>query len=215
MINIDLHTHSAHSPDGGITAKQYGSILSSGSLHCIAITDHNSIAAAVNIREQFGDAIIVGSEVMSKDGEIIGLYLSSDVTPGLTARETAEAIKAQGGLVYIPHPFETVRSGIQQPALDTITELVDIIEVCNGRALFQNRGSQAFVWSRFNNVPGAASSDAHGSKGLGGTYTTITELPTRETLVTLLQTATLETKRATIQSLLYPKYHRIRKKFGK
>lgn len=215
MINIDLHTHSEHSPDGGISAKQYANLLESGALHCIAITDHNSIDFARVMHEQHGDAIIVGSEIMSNDGEIIGLYLTDNVQPNMSARETAEAIKSQGGLVYIPHPFETVRSGIHPAALEAICDLVDIIEICNGRAFFQNRGSQALVWSRLNNVVTATSSDAHGIKGLGSTFTTIAELPTKSTLVALLQTATHQTKRPSAQSLLYPKYHRLRKKFGR
>lgn len=215
MINIDLHTHSDHSPDGGITAEQYTEILESGTLHCIAVTDHDSIDFALSLREQHGDAIIVGSEIMSRDGEIIGLYLRENVNSGMSARETAESIKAQGGLVYIPHPFETVRKGIHPAALEAIADLVDIIEVCNGRAVFQDRGSQALVWSRLNNVVGAASSDAHGAKGIGSTYTSISELPTKKTLIELLEKSTRYTKRASTRSLLYPKYHRLRKKFGK
>lgn len=215
MVNIDLHTHSEHSPDGGISAAQYAQLLESGTLQCIAVTDHNSVDFALSLHEQYGDAIIVGSEIMSRDGEIIGLYLRENVSANMSAHETAQAIKAQGGLVYIPHPFETVRHGMHPAALEAITDLVDIIEVCNGRAVFQNRGSQALVWSRLNNVAGAASSDAHGIKGIGDTYTTVSELPTKETLVGLLEKSTRATKRASTRSILYPKYHRLRKKFGK
>lgn len=212
MYKIDLHTHSDASPDGGITAEQYAHALSTGQLDIIAITDHNHIDYALQVQKQLGDKIIVGEEIMTAQGEIIGLYLTEVIEPGLSPQETCRRIKAQGGLVYIPHPFETIRHGIHPATLEEIHKLVDIIEVCNGRALLQNRGSQAVVWSKLNHVPGAASSDAHGVKGLGKTYSRCKELPTKLTLVKQLKTGTLMTDRPRVRALLYPKYHRLRKK---
>jgi predicted metal-dependent phosphoesterase TrpH len=212
MYKIDLHTHSQASPDGGITANQYAHALSTGLLDVIAITDHNTIDYALQVQAQLGDKIIVGEEIMTTQGEIIGLYLKELVPAGLSVQETCRRIKAQGGIVYIPHPFETVRSGIHPQALEEITKLVDIIEVCNGRAFLQNRGKQAVVWAKFNHVPGAASSDAHGVAGLGKTYTRCQELPTKSTLVAQISTGTPMTDRPSLRALLYPKYHRTRKK---
>ncbi len=212
MYKIDLHTHSQASPDGGISAEQYAHALSTGLLDVIAITDHNHIDYAQQVHAQLGNKIIVGEEIMTAEGEIIGLYLSEPIPAGLSAQETCRRIKAQGGLVYIPHPFETVRSGMHPQTLEEIHQLVDIIEVCNGRAFLQNKGKQAVVWAKLNHVPGAASSDAHGIRGLGKTYTRCRELPTKTTLVTQLTTATPMTDRPSLRALLYPKYHRARKK---
>ncbi len=212
MYKVDLHTHSVASPDGGISLEQYRRTLHSGKLDYIAITDHNSIDTALAIKSLLGDQIIIGEEIMTAEGEIIGLFLSEVVLPGQTARATAEAIRAQGGLVYIPHPFETFRKGIHPATLESIIDVVDIIEVCNGRAFMQNRGSQAVVWARLNSVPGAASSDAHGAAGLGSTYTQISDVPTHDTLIGLIARGTPRTKRPTVRALLYPKYHRTRKK---
>lgn len=214
MYKVDLHTHSQASPDGGITAEQYAHVLSTGLLDMIAITDHNSIAYAQEVQKQLGDKIIVGEEIMTNDGEIVGLFLTKVIEPGLSAQETCRRIKAQHGLVYIPHPFETVRKGLHPEKLEEIQKLIDIIEVCNGRALLQNRGSQAVVWSKLNRVPGAASSDAHGIHGLGKTYSRCTESPTKASLVKLIQGSTLMTDRPNVRALLYPKYHRLRKKLG-
>lgn len=75
MFKIDLHTHSTSSPDGGITAHQYEEALSTGVLDCVAITDHNRIDFAEKLERSFGDKIIVGEEIMTSGGEIIGLYL--------------------------------------------------------------------------------------------------------------------------------------------
>ena len=76
----------------------------------------------------------------------------------------------------------------------------------------QNRSEQAVVWTRLNHKTGIASSDAHGSRGLGKTYTTLSELPTRENILEVLKSATPITDRPGLRALLYPKYHRLRKK---
>jgi predicted metal-dependent phosphoesterase TrpH len=212
MFKVDLHTHSSASPDGGITVKQYCRAIESGVLDCIAITDHNRIDMAVEMHRQLGERIIVGEEIMTDAGEVIGLYLEEPVEPGLSPMETVLRIKAQNGLVYIPHPFETVRSGLHPEVLEDIQDEVDIIEVCNGRAFAQNRSEQAVVWSRLNDVPGAASSDAHGVRGLGRTYTRMDRMPDRGSLIGLLASATAVTGRPTVRSLLYPKYNRLRKR---
>lgn len=212
MYKVDLHTHSHASPDGGITPEQYAHALSTGQLDLIAITDHNTIDAALQVQQQLGDKIIVGEEIMTVDGEIIGLYLTEPIESGLSAQETCRRIKAQRGIVYIPHPFETMRKGLHPAKLEEIRSLIDIIEVCNGRAFLQNRGSNAVVWSKLNHIPGAASSDAHGKRGLGKTYTRCKELPTKSSLVQQVQAATLMTDRPSMRALLYPKYHRARKK---
>lgn len=214
MPKVDLHTHSTASPDGGISAQQYRQMLHNGVLDYIAITDHNRIDLALELHQELGDVIIVGEEIMTTEGEIVGLYLTKHIHPGLSPEETVAQIKSQGGLVYIPHPFETVRKGLPATALEQIQDNVDIIEVCNGRALFQNRGSQAVVWGRLHHVAGAASSDAHGSVGVGRTYSELTAAPSAEYLVEQLQSATLHTQMARLRSLLYPKYHRLRRKLG-
>lgn len=212
MYKVDLHTHSSASPDGGITAEQYKKVLDGGILDAIAVTDHNTIAFAQQLHTELGDRIIVGEEIMTTQGEIIGLFLTSLVPAGLNPLETVKHIKDQGGIVYIPHPFETIRKGMGAQSLESIADYVDIVEVCNGRAFLQNRSSTAVVWARLNNIDAAASSDAHGQKGLGKTYSDLPEMPTKETLLTVLDRAVLRTGHPSIPALLYPKYHRLRKR---
>lgn len=212
MISIDLHTHSFGSPDGSISVDDYASQLTSDTLRYIAITDHDTIEAAVAIQSRLGKQIIIGEEITTTEGEVIGLFLKARILPGQTALATAKAIKSQGGLVYIPHPFETVRKGITKTALDQITQQVDIVEVNNGRAVFQNKGPQAATWAKLNNKAVCASSDAHGAQGLGTTFTSITEVPTAQNLVEQLRSGRMTTKRPPLTSLLYPKLNRVRGK---
>lgn len=214
LYKVDLHTHSIASPDGGLGIAHYKKALETGLLDCIAITDHNRIDYAVLMQQEFGDKIIVGEEIMTQAGEIVGLFLKQAVRPELSVAETVAQIKEQGGLVYIPHPFETVRKGLHPAELEAIQGLIDIIEVCNGRAFTQNRSAQALLWAKLNQVVGVASSDAHGYQGLGKTYTGVPEMPTEQTLLALLKSGTPFTDRPGIRALLYPTYHRLRKKLG-
>jgi predicted metal-dependent phosphoesterase TrpH len=211
-MKIDLHTHSIASPDGSLNEADYRKMLDSGRLDYIAVTDHNTVSFALELRQKLGERIIVGEEITTLDGEIIGLYLKKAVKPGMSVAGTAAAIKKQGGLVYIPHPFETMRKGIMPDALDSIAKDVDIVETRNGRAVFQNKSKQAETWASARKLPGAASSDAHGWHGWGRTYSMLPAAPTRTTLVKLLAKATYKAGRPGLRGVLYPKLNRIRRK---
>jgi predicted metal-dependent phosphoesterase TrpH len=214
MSKIDLHTHSGASPDGSLTAAHYRRMLDGG-LDCVAITDHNTTDFARDLQKELGERIIVGEEITTTEGEVIGLFLRRTVPGGLSLAEAVQAIKQQHGLVYVPHPFETVRSGVSVAALDTIADDVDILEVHNGRALFQNRSSDAAAWAEEHDVATAASSDAHGWHGWGRTYSTVAHLPTRATLVNLLDTAKHHRRAPGIRGVLYPKFNRLRNRRGR
>lgn len=212
MFKVDLHTHSSASPDGAITSAQYQQALDRGVLDCVAVTDHNTISFALELQHQLGSQrVIVGEEINTTQGELIGLFLTDVVPPGLTPQETIRAIHNQGGLVYVPHPFETVRKGVSRQTLDEIAADVDLIEVHNGRAVFQNFAARAAAWAIEHGVPGVASSDAHGYAGWGRTYSLLTELPTRDNLVTLLAQANHIADFPGVRAMLYPKFNRLRK----
>ena len=213
---IDLHTHSIGSPDGALTVEDYRQALESGMLDYIAITDHDRVETAQSIKQNLkvlGERIIIGEEITCVDGEIIGLYLTKTIrADNLRVDQAVRAIKKQGGLVYIPHPFETVRKGIRIDTLNSIRGDVDIVETHNGRAVFENQGEQARTWTAAHAVAEAASSDAHGTKGWGKTYSILSEAPTRDTLVQLLSSA--EYSRQTVGvGVVYPKLNRLRKAF--
>jgi len=212
---IDLHTHSMASPDGALTIDDYRRMLENRSLSVVAITDHNTVEYALRAQAELGDQIIVGEEITTTEGEVIGLYLTETIPRGLTPAKTVKAIHKQGGLVCMPHPFESVRSGVTAETLDAIAGEVDIIEVHNGRAVFQNRSKQAYAWAALHNVAGVASSDCHGVSGWGKTYTVIPERPTKETLVQLLFEASYYTGFPGVRGVLYPKLNRLQKRASK
>lgn len=214
MYKVDLHTHSQASADGGISPEQYAKALESELLDYIAITDHDRVDFALGLNKALGDKIIVGQEITTTDGELIGLFLKHRVEPGLSAIDTANNIREQGGLVYVPHPFETVRSGVSRQTLDNIEDLIDIVEVHNGRAIVQNFSPAAAAWAKSHGKAGASSSDAHGYKGLGQSYSIVNEKPSRGALVQNLSMVNLSHRRPPIYTLFYPKLFRLLKRLG-
>lgn len=215
MLRVDLHTHSSASPDGGITAPQYEKLIDSGKYAAIAITDHNRVDFAIEMRKKLGLKIIVGEEIMTTEGEIIGLFLKKLVEPGQTAAKTVADIRSQNGLVYIPHPFETLRSGLKVAILDAISKEIDIIEAHNGRAILQDRSEQTTIWAKRHHIIRAASSDAHGLKGVGKTYGAVpaSAVLNRGNFLEVMAAAKLVAKWPPITSLFYPKINRLRNKF--
>lgn len=213
---VDLHTHSYGSPDGGLSLEAYRSMLASCNLDYVAITDHNTVETAVEIQKKLGTLgrkIIVGEEITTIEGEIIGLYLTRTIPQKLSPEETIGQIHAQGGLVYIPHPFETVRSGISLETLKRILTTIDVIETCNGRAVFQDKSVLAKTLAVTHSIATAASSDAHGSRGWDRTYSVLTEPPTRDNLVSLLRAASFQEGKVGL-GILYPKFNRLKRLLG-
>jgi predicted metal-dependent phosphoesterase TrpH len=207
---VDLHTHSIISQDGGITALQYEKILQSGVVDCIAITDHNETSFARIMHKKLGGRIIIGEEIDTSEGELIGLYLKETIPGGIGLDEAVASIKHQGGLVYLPHPYEKFRKGLKHTSIDRIASDIDIVEVFNGRGRFRGKSTLAQQFALKQNIPQAASSDAHGSKGVGLTASDLPDFPTHKTLKQLLTNAVLEKKYAPLFTFLYPAINRLK-----
>lgn len=209
---IDLHTHSIISHDGGLTEAQYIELLENRILDFIAITDHNETSFARVMHSKLGNKIIVGEEIRSTEGEIIGLFLQKTISGGLTPEETIQAIKAQNGLVYVPHPFETVRQGLRATTLKRILRDIDIVEIFNGRGRFRNRDSITEQFTSQHQLTIAASSDSHCRFGIGKTYSMIRGEPVPKNLKKLLRKGDLNKDYAPLLSFLCPAINRIKNK---
>jgi predicted metal-dependent phosphoesterase TrpH len=176
----DLHAHSRGSFDSLTDPRaMVERALRLGLTH-LAITDHERIEEAqraVEVAIGLGTAgadisVIVGEEVRTRDGDLIGLYLQRAVPPGLSAAETSAAIREQGGLVGLPHPFDSFRSsggskaGDVEASLEALAGLVDYVEGHNARA-YGDANAKAAAWAAGHGLPAVASSDAHSLLELG------------------------------------------------
>ena len=172
LIEVDLHMHTDHSPDCATPVEVLLETARDRGLGAIAITDHNEVSGALEARriaERTGGVkVIVAEEVKTAEqGEVIGLFLEEKIPKGLTMAETIAAIREQGGLVYVPHPFDRFHSVPDYEHLLDIVEEIDILEVFNPRVALTAFNEEAERFARkYRIVPGAGS-DSHVAQGLG------------------------------------------------
>jgi predicted metal-dependent phosphoesterase TrpH len=170
-IDVDLHMHTDHSGDCATPVEHLLATARDQGIGAIAVTDHNEVSGALEaaeMAEAFGVKVIVGEEVKTAtQGEVIGLFLQERIPRGLTLRETVEAIKAQGGLVYVPHPFDRMHAVPDYEHLQTILEDVDLIEVYNPRVAIGSFNEEAERFAAKYRIVRGAGSDSHVAAGLG------------------------------------------------
>ena len=163
--------HTDHSPDCATPVETLLATARERGLGAIAITDHNEISGALAAREvaeDIGVKVIVAEEVKTAEqGEVIGLFSREKIERGMTMAETIAEIRRQGGLVYVPHPFDRLHSVPDYEHLLEIVEEIDILEVFNPRVALTafNEEAERFA-AKYRIVPGAGS-DSHVAQGLG------------------------------------------------
>ena len=171
MVKVDLHVHTEYSPDCLTPCEDLIRWARRRQLDAVAITDHNTIEGALALSATSPIPIIIGEEVRTTRGEIIGLFLREEIPMHLSPSETVRIIHGQGGLVYVPHPMARVRrSALEFGALMQIIDDVDIIETFNARAAFSLDNKRAQELARSYGLPSGAGSDAHQGFEIGHAY---------------------------------------------
>jgi predicted metal-dependent phosphoesterase TrpH len=172
MVRVDCHLHTVASGDAVLTLDELADRARQAGLDVVCITDHNVTSAAVAAAERdLGLRIIVGEEIRTPDGDLIGLFLTERIPYVLPVAEVVARIRAQGGLVYAPHPFDPLRSSLGRvlPGLCQ-AGAVDIIEVFNSKIAEQAPNDRALALAAAYALPGGAGSDAHDAPGVGAAY---------------------------------------------
>lgn len=164
-VDLHMHTHRSHDclsdpADVVRTARAAG-------LDRIAITDHDEIEGAFEVRAIDPELVIVGEEVLTGEGhDLIGLFLHRHIPPGGRFRDVARAIHDQGGLVYLPHPFDARRGG-EEAFFEDVADCVDLVEGFNARCHDPEENRRAVRWARVHGLPVGAGSDAHLLREIG------------------------------------------------
>jgi glycosyltransferase involved in cell wall biosynthesis len=169
LIDVDLHMHTDHSYDCATPVEVLLAEARTRGLGAIAVTDHNEISGALEAQAKAdGVKVIVGEEVKTADqGEVIGLFITEKIRRGMTLQETIAEIKRQGGLVYVPHPFDRMHSVPDYKHLLDVLDDVDAIEVFNPRIAISEFNEEAVRFAAKYRMPAGAGSDAHVPQGLG------------------------------------------------
>jgi hypothetical protein len=170
-IVADLHLHTSWSHDCSIEVDDLLDHAEAEGLGAIAVTDHNVFGGALEAAERArGRRIVVipGEEIKTAgQGEVIGLFLREEIPRGMSFAETVAAIRAQGGLVYLPHPFDRMHAIPDPATLHRHLAEIDVFEVYNARLLFEAYNEEALRFARKYNLTAAAGSDAHVLPGIG------------------------------------------------
>ena len=145
-------------------------------INCIAIADHGTAEGALKMQKMAPFPVIVAEEILTPHGEIMGMFLKETIPSGLSVEETIARIRAQGGLVNIPHPFETIRgSSLNSKLIEEIAEQIDLMEVLNSRSPFLANSAKAQAFAQKHGIAQGAGSDAHTLYEIGNAYVEMPE----------------------------------------
>lgn len=193
---MDCHLHTLGSGDAVTTPEQLIEGASSAGLDVIAVTDHHVVDVARQMQEMAAEAgvrVVVGEEIRTPQGEIIGLFLTERVPYVLPLMDAAARIRDQGGAVYAPHPFDPVRSSLGRRGLDRLAEaeMLDVIETCNAKVPDDSTNLLAQTAAAELGVPAAAGSDAHDPEGIGAAFAELDEFAGRDGYLRSLRGASI------------------------
>ncbi|HEX3618095.1 MAG TPA: glycosyltransferase [Solirubrobacteraceae bacterium] len=202
LIDVDLHMHTDHSYDCATPVEVLLAEARAKGLGAIAVTEHNEISGALEAAEKAkGIKVIVGEEVKTAaQGEVIGLFIREKIARGMTLQETIAEIKRQGGLVYVPHPFDRMHSVPDYKHLLDVLDDIDLIEVFNPRVAISEFNEEAVRFAAKYRMIAGAGSDAHVPQGLGSVRIRMHDFDGPEQFLESLRTADIIRNPA---SLLY------------
>lgn len=210
-----FHVHTEYSPDSDIKLNRLYKVLKKNDIYGIAITDHNTIEGAVKFKEIYGKNIhvIIGEEIMTTEGEIIGLFLKRDIKKGLTPKEVIKEIKNQGGVVYIPHPFDKKRYNtcLEKNTIIENSSYIDFIEIFNGRCIEKQDIDKAILLNKSLQKVGIVGSDAHSYYELQFNHLILKNKITRENIKNIIKGSRGFNKKTNKIIHQYTKFIRIKK----
>jgi len=171
-VRIDFHCHTEFSRDCGTSLADLLAACQRAGIDGLCITDHNRLVAPRLWPADASVRLIPGEEIMTTAGEVIGLFLQEEIPPYLSPQETVQRIRAQGGLVYLPHPFDRLRrrSALTPAARTALLVDIDIIEVFNSRVTLPGDNAQALRLAQATGKLHGAGSDAHTAGEIGNAY---------------------------------------------
>ncbi len=187
-MRIDLHLHSRYSHDGQSTLQELIDRCAECGLDRIALTDHNTVEGALALAEIAPDLAIVGEEAKTREGEVIGLFISRRIPPYMRAEDVMDMIHEMGGLTYVPHPLDRHRSNFTAERVVELADRIDIIETYNAWCEPAENQAAARLAVELEKVS-ATGSDAHAASELGRSWMEIEDYTTPQDFLEKLRYA--------------------------
>ena len=169
MLRVDLHLHSHFSHDGQSSLQELIDRARECGIDRLALTDHNTVEGALELARIAPSLAIVGEEAKTREGEVIGLFLTGRLPPYVPPEQVMDLVHSMGGLVYIPHPLDPNRSHFRAERIVELADRIDIIETYNPWCDAAANHAAARLAQDLGKVS-ATGSDAHAAEELGRTW---------------------------------------------
>lgn len=214
-FNVDFHTHTCASEDSLITPGHLIDVCKRKGVNRVVVTDHNTIVGAHAAKNLDPDLVIIGEEIMTTHGEILAAFVSEEIPPHLSPRETIYRLRSQGSFISISHPFDTMRSGGWNiKDLIEITPMIDAIEVFNARCISPSFNRRAKDFANKHSLAGTAGSDAHTSFELGRGLVVLLPFSNSTELRNVIATGKVKGRLSPFWVHFFSRYASLRNKLG-
>jgi hypothetical protein len=214
VLTADFHIHTKYSMDCRNELSDIIKRCQKLGLNCIAIADHDAVQGGLELQKIAPFKVIVAEEVLTFSGEVMGMFLKERIPSGIPLEKAIAAIKEQGGLVNIPHPFDPVRGlRLNADEFEKLASQIDLIEVFNARVLAAQTNNKAADFAKEHNLPGTAGSDSHSIPEIGSVSVELNDFITPAEFLAALKTAKIEGKRASPFVHFYSTWAKIKKNF--
>jgi predicted metal-dependent phosphoesterase TrpH len=214
-INVELHCHTYHSSDSLMLPRHILQACDRRGIDRIAITDHNSIAGARETAALNPELVIIGEEILTTEGEILGYFVQEEIPEGLPPIEVVERLKAQGAVISIAHPFDPTRGcRWSMETLETLVPHLDALEVLNARCWNDQPNDKAADLARNAGLHGTAGSDAHAPAEVGRAYLSLPAFSDADSFKDALAHARIMGRRSVPLVHFYSRYATWRKRLG-
>lgn len=213
-VRVELHCHTQASHDSLVPVNRYLEMCKKLGIAKIAITDHNEIKAALTAKSLAPEMVIVGEEIKTSRGELLGYFMSEWIPPGLDPMETIERLREQGAFISIPHPFDPLRGKDWEPGdLEALVPYVDAVETFNARCFKNKSNLEAAFFAINNGLLMTAGSDAHTLMELGAATLIMQDFSDAESFKAGLPEAEHDTQLSPFYTHLFSRYAKAVKKF--
>jgi len=215
LIKADLHIHTTYSMDCTMPLEKIISRCLEVGINCLGVADHNTIAGALKLKEMAPFSIIVGEEILTLNGEVIGFFLTQEIPSKLSIEETVAQIKAQNGLVCIPHPYDRLRVSVfRDEIFEGIMPDVDIIEVFNARSLSPGSSTRAAQLVQKYGKLASAGSDAHTLPEIGNAYVEMPNFDDKEEFLASLAKGKISGNKSSPTAYFVSTWNKLKKRLS-
>jgi hypothetical protein len=217
VVRAEFHCHSVYSPDSLVCVEDLLAACEQKNIDKLAITDHNRLDGALSAHALDPQRVIVGEEIQTTQGEILGYFMREEIPASLEPLEVIRCLKDQGAFISVAHPFDTNRDAThwQPETLEAMLPFLDAFETFNARCLRQTYNDQAQIFAQEHGLAGMAGSDAHSIYELGRATMLLADFNDATELRTALENAQWDVHLSSAAVHLFSVWAKIVKKVHK